>query len=107
MSDLDFVQLTNENDPATCRGRAVHARLAAEESADQDFKRIFRRLAELYDAKASKLEAVGSEVEAIPFRRGQRTRSPTSGELMLSYALHRIVWINFSRRRNSPLGRGC
>ena len=61
MSDLGFVQLTNENDPATCRGRAVHARLAAEESADQDFKRIFRRLAELYDAKASKLEAVGSE----------------------------------------------
>jgi hypothetical protein len=58
VSDLDFVQLTNENDPATCRGRAVHARLAAEESADQ---RIFRRLAELYDAKASKLEAVGSE----------------------------------------------
>ena len=61
VSDLGFAQLTNENDPATCRGRATHARLAAEESADQDFKRIFQRLAELYEAKASKLEAVETE----------------------------------------------
>jgi hypothetical protein len=66
VSDLGFVQLTNENDPATCRGRAVHARLAAEESADQDFKRIFRRLAELYEAKASKLEAVETESKLLP-----------------------------------------
>ena len=58
MSELDFMQLANANDPATCRGRAAHARLAAEETTDQDFKRIFQRLAEMYEARAGKLDAV-------------------------------------------------
>jgi len=56
MPELEFAQLSNEDDPATCRGRAVHARMAADESTDQGLKRIFQRLAELYEAKAGKLE---------------------------------------------------
>jgi hypothetical protein len=50
--------LDDDDDPATCRGRAVHARLAAEEARSADFKRIFGRLAELYDAKADALESI-------------------------------------------------
>ena len=53
---MDFEDINNENDPATCRGRAVHARLAARETSDQDFRRIFERLAQLYDSKAETLE---------------------------------------------------
>ncbi len=58
MPELDFAHLDDENDPATCRGRAAHARMAAQETTDQDFKRIFQRLAELYEAKANNFEVV-------------------------------------------------
>jgi hypothetical protein len=48
----------DDDDPVTCRGRAAHARLAAEECTSADLKRILGRLAELYDAKADALEAL-------------------------------------------------
>jgi hypothetical protein len=58
---LSSMQFGNDDDsdPMTCRGRAAHARLAAKETNDHDFTRIFERLAELYDATADKLEAAG------------------------------------------------
>ena len=65
MPDLDFAELNHENNPATCRGRAAHALMAARETADQDFKRIFERLAELYEAKATRLEASERKPEPI------------------------------------------
>jgi hypothetical protein len=37
--------------------------MAAQEITDQDLKRIFERLAELYEANASKLEAVAQGAE--------------------------------------------
>jgi hypothetical protein len=52
-------------DPATCRGRAAQARLAADENTDPDFKRIFVRLAELYEERAEKLEADASRAKLI------------------------------------------
>lgn len=48
----------DENDIETCRCRAMHARLAAEESNSYEFRLIFERLAELYEVKAKKLEAL-------------------------------------------------
>jgi len=47
----------DDNDPVTCRGRAAHARFAAEETSSPEFRLIFARLAKLYDEKAVKLEA--------------------------------------------------
>jgi len=61
---MDFPDnINNEDDPATCRGRAAHARLAARETADEDFRRIFERLAQLYDGKAEILERAHNGVE--------------------------------------------
>jgi hypothetical protein len=64
MSEIDFAHLNNENDSVTCRGRAAHARMAAQEATDEDFKRIFVRLAELYETKAKKLDRERDERQA-------------------------------------------
>ena len=40
----------------TCRGRAYHARMGAQEAEGQDIRGIFERLAALYEGMAVELE---------------------------------------------------
>src|SRR3954471_21011754 len=64
LSSMQFGK-DEDTDPMTCRGRAAHARLAAKEANDDDFMRIFERLAELYEAKAVKLEAAAKRAKSV------------------------------------------